>query len=580
MKLYSKYKKVLEKIGKLEKAYFTTFNMDIEFVERYILPPLLNVEVAENKFDLEDLNTVLMEKGKPDIKFFHDANMLTSHNKSTLVEMYPILQKGGVFHPKVIYLQGDKATYLIVGSGNLTLSGWGRNIEAFQIVKIDNDNFHNQVLDFFDDVFILGGLKERKRRKDINFNSKINFIHSFKNQESSILLENLDIKDSLQIYSPYFSKDLDGLFDKKEFEEVEKINIVPDLIENQKIRLERLPKDERIKFYRFKKEAISEENADSTNHSKIWISKTKYAIGSYNCTKQALYGSNFEASLVSTYDRKEEFEINKLDEVKKPEVTCENEGIEGEKEERKRFTSLYRIVADYKKYKFEFEDISENIDIKTIKILLPAFQKKITLKEFEKVSMPQTIDIFSALVKNKIFDIYDSSDKLIYRGLIIEKNATDKTRFINSAETLNDVFISFLDERNPTEGTNLKDRSNDITSEDEAIYKRKKQKSHENYFTMFTGFKNLNKRYEEIKDDPKKLKRFCYTSATSLEVTKTILLKNLEEKSLFLYLTIEELNKLIRRANRKLPKDEKMKKLENINIKLSKHDKVFIEVMK
>ena len=162
----------------------------------------------------------------------------------------------------------------------------------------------------------------------------------------------------------------------------------------------------------------------------------------------------------------------------------------------------------------------------------------------------------------------------------MEKNATDKTRFVNSAKTLNDVFISFLDEKNPTEGTSLKDRDNGTNSEDEAIYKRKKQKSHENYFIMFTGFKNLNKRYEEIKDDPKKLKRFCYTSATSLEVTKTILLKESEEKSLFLYLAIEELNKLIGRVNRKLSKDEKMKKLESIDIKLSKKDKAFIEAIK
>ena len=97
---------------------------------------------------------------------------------------------------------------------------------------------------------------------------------------------------------------------------------------------------------------------------------------------------------------------------------------------------------------------------------------------------------------------------------------------------------------------------------------------------MFTGFKNLNKRYEEIQNDPKKLKRFCYTSATSLEVTKTILIKGAEEKTLFLYLIIEELNKLIGRVNKKLPKDDKMKKLESIDIKLSKEDKKFIKAMK
>jgi len=575
MKLYSKYKDVIRKIGKLEKAYFTTYNMEIEFVEKYILPPLLNIEVAENKFDLEDLNLPLMEKGKPDIKFFHDANMLTSYHKSTLVDIHPILQKGGVFHPKVIYLHGDKATYLFVGSGNLTLSGWGRNIEAFQIVKIDNDNLHNQVLNFFDDVFILGGLKERKRKKDINFNGKINFIHSFKNQDNSLLLENLDIEENLQIYSPYFSKDLDELFRNDEFNKVEEIHIVPDLIENQKIRLEKLPIDERIKFYRFNKESISDKNADSTNHSKIWISETKYAIGSYNCTEQALYGSNFEASLVSSYDKKDEFEINKLDEVEKPEVTCENEGIEGEKEEDKRFTSLYQIVADYKETNFKLDDISTNINIEDIKIFLPSFQEKITHKEFKKLSMPQTIDIFRALVKNKIFEIYDSDDKLIYRGLIMEKNATDKTRFVDSAEILDDIFLSFADVKNPTEAIHLDKRTVDIDRDDEVIYKRKNRQISVNYFLMFAGFKNLHEKYEEIKNDEEKLKRFCFTSASSLSVAKDIIKSQVSDENLFIYLTVLEFNKLIGKR--------KIKGIDKIvipKITLSPSDEAFIGAMK
>ena len=583
MKLYSEYEKVIKKIGKIEKAYFTTFNMDIEFVEKYILPPLLDTEKIENKFGLEDLNTTLIKEKKLNIKFFYDFNMLSNDkNKSTLVEIYPIRQQGGVFHPKVIYLQGSKATYLFVGSGNLTLSGWGRNIEAFQVVRVDdNENLHNQVLDFFDDVFELAGLdRVYKTSKKPHYENNIDFIYSFKKSDNSYFLNSLDIEKNLQIYSPYFSKDLDELFGKKEFDKVEVINIVPDLIENQKIRLEALPEDERVSFYRFKKETISEKNADSTNHSKVWISDTKYVIGSYNCTEQALYGSNFEASLVSSYSEKNDFEISKLDKTN-PETTDSEESIEGEKEEKVRFSSLYSFEVDYKKQGFEISELYSKVEFDTVQLLLPSFgDKKITLNEFENLSLAEVSSIFRALVKNKIFEVYNSDDILIYRGLIIEKNATEQTRFVNSAETLDEVFLSFLDEKNPTEGINLKDRNRDGGSEDEAIYKRQKRKNHLNYFTMFTGFKNLNKRYDEIKNDTKKLERFCYTSAISLEVTKNILVQKSNEKSLFIYLTIEELNKLIRRVNRKLPKDNKMIQLENVQIKLSKQDKAFIEAIK
>ena len=67
--------------------------------------------------------------------------------------------------------------------------------------------------------------------------------------------------------------DLDELFEKSEFDNLERIDIIPDLIDNQRIRLKKLPiLDKQISFYRFDKRKISEENEDGMNHSKIWIS--------------------------------------------------------------------------------------------------------------------------------------------------------------------------------------------------------------------------------------------------------------------------------------------------------------------
>jgi hypothetical protein len=44
----------------------------------------------------------------------------------------PIRVLEGIFHPKLAVLQGDAATHLIVGSGNLTFGGWGHNLELFE----------------------------------------------------------------------------------------------------------------------------------------------------------------------------------------------------------------------------------------------------------------------------------------------------------------------------------------------------------------------------------------------------------------------------------------------------------------
>ncbi len=578
MKLYSEYKKVItEKIGKIEKAYFTTFNMDIAFVEKYILPPLLGEDIPDNKFSSEDLNLPLMGKKSLDIKFFYDANNLSSFDKNTLIQTYPILIKGGVFHPKVIYLKGEKGTYLFVGSGNLTINGWGRNIEAFEIVDIaQNSNLENQVLNFFDSVFILAGLKQRRTIRDVTFENKIDFIYSFQKEEESTFLENLNIDNSLQIYSPYFSDDLDELFKKEQFENIKQIDIVPDLIENQKIRLKQLPEDERVKFFYCEK---LKKNDKAVNHSKIWISDTKYAIGSYNCTKPALYGKNFEASIVKSYEDKDDFLLYKCNEVK-PEILDkkidDEDGILEDEDDR--FTSLYKLTADYNDMTLSLDRIDDINEESERYILLPSFSDVVSIKDFKNLLYERRFRIFKALVKNKLFEIQDEQKRILYKGFILEINVKQTNRVTDSAETLDDIFLSFADAKNPTEATILKNRTVDINDNDELTYKRKNRQISINYFSMFTGFKNLNKRFNEIENDDKKLERFCYTSACSLEVTRQIIKTKIESESLFLYLTVLELNKLIREVNKKLDKDKKMEQLE-MNLKLSKQDKKFIEEM-
>ena len=582
MKLYQKYKNILSKnsIGKLKKAYFTTFNIDISFIEKYLLAPLLGDSIPDNQFSLEDLNLGLMEKDKADIKFFYDANMLISLDKRTLIQTYPILLKGGVFHPKVIYLKGTLGTYLFVGSGNLTYSGWGRNIESFQIIKIDNKNLEDQVLDFFDDIFELAGInREPQKSRKPTFGNKLDFIYTSPNR-SETLLSHLNIKDSLQIHSPYFSDDLDSLFQQDDFKTLKTINIIPDLIENKKIRLEKLPNDERIKFYLFDKSIISKENESSINHSKIWISDTKYAIGSHNCTKPALYGQNFEASIVRSYHKKDNFELDNFIQISKPEITKKEIKIEDDEENKDNFSSLFKLEANYKNYTLELIKLSGKVNMRTININIPSLNGVlITYKEFQNLSSSKKIVIFRALVKNKIYEIYDN-DKLLFRGVIVELNATQNTRFAQSAETLDDIFLSFLDPNNPTEALHLENKNIDIDRDDEVLYKRKNKQTSINYFTMFNGFKNLNKRFEDIKDNSNKLERFCYSSASSLSVVKNVIEQYTDKKDLFIYLTILEYNTLVNKVNKAKIDGIKLQKIAKIDIKLSDKDKLLIKAMR
>ncbi len=160
-KLYSEYKKCLQKIvagGGLKAAWFTTFNIKMQFVEKYILPPLLNMNpgpqsedngepqplpnchIPQSERDYEVLNQQLRAEDAPSIRVFCDASMIDIGDKRTTLPVIPInaselelpyeREAKGVFHPKVIFLLGATCSFLICGSANLTRAGWASNREC------------------------------------------------------------------------------------------------------------------------------------------------------------------------------------------------------------------------------------------------------------------------------------------------------------------------------------------------------------------------------------------------------------------------------------------------------------------
>lgn len=596
MKIYEEYKKVIKKIGTIKKAYFTSFNLDVDFVESYILPPLLGETQIKNNNNMrlkrEDLNTKLK---KVEIKFFYDPSMLSFNYKQTLADMYPVKQENGVFHPKVIYLEGVNSKYIIVGSGNLTVSGWGRNIETFKVLKITNDNLHNQVLNFFDDVFKKAGLYiKRKTLRKTHFNHKNNFIFSHKKEDTSFFLEQMKLEQSLTIFSPYFS-DLDELFNKNEFKNIDKIKIAPNLTDNIKIGAKE-PREckDKVSFYYFNKSKFHEKNSDSINHSKVWISDSRYAIGSYNCTEAALYGTNFEAAIIM--DGKD-VDIDSCDYItsrdyNELEFRKDDKGYgEDELGDNPRFTKVFKFVADYKETKFglheviyekgemELKELKQTTDIK---ISLPSFgDRKITPKELNKLDRSETLGVINSLVRDKLFKIYNSESKLIFQGIIEEIGATDDNRFTIGANSLEELF-TYTDPKNPTKSKRLENRT--ISSNiNDSFYKKEKHKPKYNYFEMFTYFKNLDVKFEEIKNMPKEKKSkelevFCEKSICSLSKVMQLLEKQKNGKNIYRYLSIEEFNKLAVKVNKIYKKMDF--KITNIDIIDTKDKKFISEVMK
>ena len=364
MKLYAQYLSSLENLRKggktINKAYFTSFNLSPEFFETYILPPLLEEDVPDNSFQYESLNVKLEElEKKLDIKVFHDANMMQlNEQKRTILKFNPILmtdehaKRKGLFHPKVIYLENETKGILFVGSGNLTLSGWGRNIEAFQIVDVErNSNLHKQIDNFFLDVALSAGLykNEKKNYKSTFLDQGCNFIYSFGHgSKSSVFLNSINAKNTsnLYVWSPYFSESKDDNIDsiiKQNFQEAQNIHIIPDLVgAEKKIRLKNKPQSEKIKFY-----ALKDQDSENMNHSKVWITDTKIGIGSYNFTKEALFGVNFEAALIQ--------DVQKIDLGLEPIDFNQMNETELKSEELKtntQFNVIFELIADYELQSF------------------------------------------------------------------------------------------------------------------------------------------------------------------------------------------------------------------------------------
>jgi hypothetical protein len=101
--------------------------------------------------------------GCEDIWIIADADgyqMSLSERKSIHVgqdyRVIPVSLKNGIFHPKCVYLSSKDSDLLIVGSGNLTFGGYGKNLEVAEILTPNKNP--QAFIDFTD---FLTGLKER-----------------------------------------------------------------------------------------------------------------------------------------------------------------------------------------------------------------------------------------------------------------------------------------------------------------------------------------------------------------------------------------------------------------------------------
>ena len=578
MKILNEYQKIIKDAGNIQKAYFTTFNISAQFVEKYVLPPLLEKDFCKDWYDYIDIDKALMAS-KIDIKFFYDYNMYddAEDEKKTLVKFYPIKQERGVFHPKVIYVEGDKKAFLIVGSGNLTKNGWSENIEAFYSVEVFSNNplFDNLNI-FWNKVFSLANDKPYKSNKKFihppEENSSI-YPHKFifsnhYNKDKVPFLEGMKDESSfLQVWSPYFSNDINDMINDKLHKE--NIYIIPDFTSEDKIRIDnvktlsQLQNSNIVSIYK----EIQESDSKRVNHSKVWLSKNKLAIGSYNFTAAALYGNNFEAALILENINSEALTVDKL---RKDRYECVDisslqtsiGNILEDDREKNNFSKRFQVTIDWKDRGIKISPVLKKSEI----IIFDKEYDHVTITNMSDIEKENLFDFF---IVNKSYRIFDDHDTLLYQGLIIEFNADENNRKILKIESLDEMFS--FDEKIIENGDNREVMERILNYRENR--KVKQTNNNIDYYNIFNFFHKKLLELNKILSNPKALHRFYYQTSTSLKNIKNILeteKADVKNHNLQLYIMIYEYSIL-----QKISKKNDLI-MENINIGLNEKDEHFI----
>lgn len=573
MNLYNKYKKLVKEkeYGKLKRAWFTTFTISPDFIERYILPPLLNLdnEVPKTLSQFETIN-VALDNSEIDICFFYDAKMPLEGFKRTTVKLQGIYNNNGLFHPKVTLIEFEKKSFLMVGSANLTLSGWGRNREAVTIKEIGRKQA-NQVTKFFESFNIKTIVP-----KAINTNMEWDLIY----KDLSKVLKNES--NSLYVWSPYFSSELESTY--KRFFPNYNIKIIPDKIDG-KIRLSKLPNIDKIEFF-----DDSFNRRDFMTHAKIWLTQNKICIGSHNFTSAALGNDNIEASIIDEVDSSTIKNLTRnLNVLETPILMTEEELKENDISDNY-FDLTVHLEADWKNrtirfYFLENEEKRLN-DFLPFTLYLPGgIEKKQTnpihgnCKEYPLVldkNGTEKIDkFFNALLSDRVFHIeskVNNENKIITSAYIEEIGANINHRNPHKYTNLQDFFIDSLTDTTPENSNRIKIiQEGDFELNIEEYINESRAFS---YFEIFQIFMKLKERISKIPyDSVEFIYAVCY-APNSLKVLKSLLEEEIKNNSsIYSWFIIDEFNTLL--------KDLKIKRsiicpIEQI--KLNEKNKIFIDL--
>jgi hypothetical protein len=569
MKLLETFKKIVNDISP-QICWFTTFNLNVELVEKYILTAIVGKEPGELQ-RAEDYEALNLELNNFNVKIWYDYRALDlKQGKRTTVDIYPIQpslilnsnSEDPIFHPKVIFLKGANSAYLITGSFNLSIAGWSSNRECIVIKEIGNQVNAIQVIDFFRRISPalpeLRNLTKWANQLPLE-KSKWKFAHNF---NSGNILNEIKGKE-LSIWSPYFSKNTAELINEIRKIGFNKINLIPDVSQSQKVKivpkeLEKLQKNDDIQI-----QIDSNVNKEKQTlfHAKVWLSENKIAIGSWNCSYRALgiklpsTEKNIEAGVIEGINSKHRASL--LQHLKNidtnsifgtEEVEMDNEW----KELLKTYSMSCDIVANWETFQYELQ--MDEADANYVVVLPHDLNSRYQLNNISGLSF---LDGFNRVLKNKLFTIYNENNEVAFVGYLNE---------VGKLKRPTDGYVSFYDlfeslTINPLSGNNKSRVKYQFDEEDENGSEKEDlpffiYSGHESYYMMFVAFQKLLDTINENIGNQKRLEDLGYRLPSSLINIKSLfntsmqkMAKEKEDDIMFHYFMAMEINECIHLFN-------------------------------
>lgn len=571
MKLYQTYKKIVSLLKPVKLAWFTTFNLDPELIEKFLLPCIVDKEPSDlvTAEDFEALNVELQDRDRNiDIRVWYDYRALNlRNNKRTTIDLFPvdprklykINKTDAIFHPKVIFLKGVNEAYIITGSANLSISAWSSNCESVIVKKIDNQRNANEIISFFN----LIGADTSKLRKEVsllnNKKSDWQFIYSLNNNFN--LFNYLD-NGNLSIWSPYFSKSTNEFLNSLQKQGYKKITVIPDVSESGKIHilsdeLELLQNNTSVSLCK----SAQYDEKQQLHHAKVWLTPGSLAVGSWNCTHRATGldisepEKNVEAGIVIKSDPSIEkklqaglgpHDFNNISGLKQNQMDEEWEKVLSP------YTFCINIIADWNKFIYVLD--TDNFENKFTVSLPDNQNEKVLLKNVNGLSFLKN---YRKVLKDKIFTVYDDSGKEIFKGYLREIGKSERPVF--GYASLSDLLDSLID--NPLGETPLKHCQYRLQTEEgisnEGYHPPPQYSGSESYYSMFVCFQKLLDNIENISGEQEKLDNLGFRLPGSIiniiQLVDESLQKALEENNqdslLYHYFLVCEVNSCVNAFN-------------------------------